>query len=200
MTTAFGLLMRGKEGVRSMTNEIVLDKEFRACSIYIEHSCTRIEISDGPGAGTFAERAPSCSGHSRRHISTGYGTTISARSLHASVQPCDRRCSDQRTKTLSSQCAMPQQGTDQADCCVDRALRLRESGADGRRRRDCCGPWSCCRGEAAWSREGPGAAPLAPFGGRATRLRDRRQQIGAKRGLGPRDTRNRAAGSCCSRF
>ena len=30
---------------------------------------------------------------------------------------------------------------------------------------------------------GPCAAPLAPFGGRATRLRDRRQQIGASIGL-----------------
>jgi hypothetical protein len=40
MTLASGLLMRGKVGVRSMANEIVLDKEFRACSIYIEHSRT----------------------------------------------------------------------------------------------------------------------------------------------------------------
>src|ERR1700688_4071143 len=58
MTMASGLLERGKVGVRSMTNEIVLDKEIAACSIYIEHSRTRMEIRDGPGAGTFAGRAP----------------------------------------------------------------------------------------------------------------------------------------------
>src|ERR1700730_6900621 len=129
MTGASGLLMRGKGGVRSMTNEIVRDKEVRVCAIDIDYSRTGRQIRDGPGAGTFAAGAPSCSGHSRRHISTGYGTTISARSLHASVEPCDRGYSDQLIEALSSQCAMPQQGADQADCCVDRALRLRESGA-----------------------------------------------------------------------
>src|SRR3984893_16557963 len=54
-----GVLMRGKGGVRSMTNEIVLDKEIAACSIYIEHSRTEREIHRGPGAGTFAAGAPS---------------------------------------------------------------------------------------------------------------------------------------------
>src|SRR3984893_17679323 len=51
MTMASGLLLRGKVGVRSMTNEIVLDKEIAGCSIDIEHRHIVMEIHDRPVAG-----------------------------------------------------------------------------------------------------------------------------------------------------
>src|ERR1700730_9964861 len=194
MTMASGLLMRGKGGVRSMTNEIVLDKEFRVCSIIsnIVLPVVIFTVARGLGRSPSGRRAAAAiqDATSRQVTALQFQPGVSMRQLSHAID------SDQLIEALSSQCAMPQQGADQADCCVDRALRLRESGADGRRRRDCCGPWSYCRGEAAWSREGPCAAPLAAFGGRATRLRDRRQQARAQRRLGPRDACNRAAESC----